>query len=331
MADNLVLPVPEALSAVYLVPSALDGTAARKRTDTALPAQVPDPVGTVARKMLEVGAVDVSVLASSAVPPLPGWLQELLGVAPELTRAVAEADAFVSFSATWPPGWPPVHESVARACAAALAAELAVPLVDAFVPQVLDPEHAIATLPDGDSQLKLTDWVLVFQSAGGDGLWMTTKGMGRFGMPELQLRNVPPQLGSPWTALLSGTAGRLLDLWLDALRERNGSAFAQIPAEIDVSEADVAAAYNAAPPGSGHCTVRLMIDPSPDEHADSFLTVQPPDGYPRSVGEYLADACREVFGDQGQEVRYFAPTETMRLAMQAARQTLSTARARFLA
>jgi hypothetical protein len=76
-----------------------------------------------------------------------------------------------------------MHESVARACAAALAAEMNVPIVDSFIPKVLAAEPAIAALPSADYKVRLADWVLVFQSAESLGLWMTTKGLGRFGQP----------------------------------------------------------------------------------------------------------------------------------------------------
>jgi hypothetical protein len=185
------------------------------------------------------------------------------------------------------------------------------PLVDTFIPKVMAPEPAIAALPDATSKLRLTDWVLVFGSAGHQGLWMTTKGLGRFGLPELQVSNVPPQYGEHWTSLLMGISARLLDSWLDALRVRDGAAFAEIPRILDISEADVASAYNADPHGGGHVPVRLAFDPAPDDTTDSFLTIQPPDDYPASAGEYLAYACKEVFGDPLQQVRYLSPTETM--------------------
>ena len=331
MTENLVLPVPEILSAVYLVPATLPDQAVKERVKSALSARVPDPVGLVARKMLDVGAVMVAVQPSSGLPPLPVALQKHLGVPQELLRAVTSASQFMVSSASWPPGWPPIHESVARACAAALAAEMNVPIVDSFIPKVLAAEPAIAALPGADYKVRLADWVLVFQSAGSAGLWMTTKGMGRFGLPELQVHSVPPQLGGPWTYVLGGLASRLLDLWLDALRQRDGAAFAEVPAEVEVSEADVASAYDTAARGGGHATVRLTFDPAPGDHTDSFLTVQPPDEYGGSAGEYMSDVSAALFGGTEPDVRYLARTEAMDQAIRAAKESLPAARERFLA
>jgi hypothetical protein len=330
MTDDLILPVPELLHATYLVPTALGNTEAKARTQSALPTRVPAPVGTAAGKMLGVGAVHVESFLASALPPVPAELQEHLGVASSLVQVVAATRRFSSFSAAWPPGWPPVHEAAARACAAALAAALSVPLVDSFVPKVMSPEAAIAALPDAESRLRLSDWVLVFQSAGRNGLWMTTKGMGRFGLPELQVHDVPPHLGTAWTGLLLGVGARLLDHWLDALRVRDDAAFVQFPAVIAVAENDVADAYGATFQDGRGIHVRLRFDPALEKNADSFLTIQPPDDFQASAGEYLAHACAEIFGDSVRDIRYLPPTKEMERVVESARAALSSVRSRFL-
>ena len=328
MADDLILSVPELLSATYLVPTSLDGEAAKSRVQAALGAHVLAPLGTVARKMLDVGAVHL--VSMSQVPQLPAEFQRHLGVPADLLRQVADADRFLAVNVSWEPGWPPVHESVARACAGACAVELGVPVVDAFVPKVLAPDDAITSLPDTRYRLKLSQWVLVLQSAGDHGLWTTTKGMARFGLPELQVENVPPQYGNSWVKLTTGIAGRLLDLWLNALRERGESAFARIPSTFVVSESDVAEAYHVEAEGQGQAPVRLAFDPATDDQTDSFLTIRPPDDYPGSAGEYFASVCAEVFGATPADIRYLPKTEEMDLAIRKALETLPTARSRFL-
>ena len=285
-----------------------------------------------ARMMLDAGATQVEAMPSSSLPPLPGPLQEYLGVAPELVRAVAAASEFVVVRTSYPPGWPPMHEWAGRACAAVLASQAGVPLVDTAMPKVLTADAALRTLPGSeDARFRLADWMLVFQSAGIGGLWMTTKGLGRFGLPELQVRNVPPQLGNAWTHVLTGLASSLLGVWLNALRDRAEPAFAQLPAVLEVGEADIARAYDAPVTGGPAAPVRLTFDPSPQDGADSFLSVQPPDDYPASAGEFLAGVCTALFGQHGHEIRYLPPSDEMERAMQAAREALPAVRARFLA
>jgi hypothetical protein len=332
VAENLILPVPEFMSAVYLVPLALSAEAAKERATAGLSARMTSPVGVAARMMLDAGAVTVHAMSSSSLPPVPGPLQEYLGVAGELIRTVAEASDFVVIRASCPPGWPPMHEWAGRACATVLASQAGVPLVDTGTPKVLAADAALQTLPGTeDARFRLADWMLVFQSAGIGGLRMTTKGLGRFGLPELQVRNVPPQLGQAWTRVLTGLASSLLGTWLNALRDRPEPAFAQLPAVLEVGEADIARAYDAPVTEGPAVPVRLTFDPSPQDSADSFLSVQPPDDYPASAGEFLAGVCAALFGQHELEIRYLAPTDEMARAMRAARNGLPAVRARFLA
>jgi hypothetical protein len=332
VAENLILPIPELMSAVYLVPVALSAQAAKDRATAGVSARVAGPVGVAARMMLDSGAVTVQAVSSSSLPPVPGPLQEYLGVARELVRAVADATEFIVVRAAWPPGWPPMHEWAGRACAGVLAGQAGVPLVDTATPKVMAADAALQTLPGTqEAGFRLTDWMGVFQSAGIGGLWLTTKGLGRYGLPELQVRNVPPQLGQAWTRVLTGVASRLLDTWLKALRDRPEPAFAQLPAVLEVGEADIARACDAPVTEGPAVPVRLTCDPSPQEGADSFLSIQPPDDYPASAGEFLAGVCAALFGQHGLPVRYLAPSAEMERAMQAAREALPAVRARFLA
>jgi hypothetical protein len=332
VAEDLILPVPRLMSAVYLVPVALSAQDAKDRAAAGLSARLVSPLGVAARMMLDAGTVIVEAKPSSSLPPLPGWLQEYLGAAPELVRAVTEAVEFVVVRALCQPGWPPMHEWAGRACAAVLADQAGVPLVDTGTRSVLAADAALRTLPAADGAgFRLADWMLVFQSAGSAGLWMTTKGLSRFGLPELQVRNVPPQLGDAWTQVLTGLASRLLGTWLNALRDRAEPAFASVPAVLEVREDDIARGYDAPGREGPAAAVRLTFDPSPQDDEDSFLTVQPPDDYPASAGEFLAGVCAALFGPPAREIRYLAPSDEMEKAMRAARERLPAVRARFLA
>ena len=332
MAENLILPVPELISAVYLVPVPLSAQAAEDRATAGLSARVASPVAVAARMMLDGGALTVHAVSSSSLPPVPGPLQEYLGVARELVRAVAEASDFVAVRASGPPGWPPMHEWAGRACAAVLATQCGVPLVDAVIPKILAADAALRTLPRAqDARFRLADWMSVFHSAGIGGLWMSTKGLGRFGLPELQVRNVPPQLGQAWTRVLTGLASNLLGIWLNALRDRAEPAFAQLSAVLEVGEGDIARAYDAPVTEGAAVPVRLTFDPSPQDSTDSFLSVQPPDEYPASAGEFLAGVCTALFGQHELPIRYLAPSDEMQRAMQDARAALPAVRTRFLA
>ena len=331
VAEDLILPVPRLMSAVYLVPVALSAAAARDRAAAGLAARVASPVGVAARMMLDSGTLTVAVVPSSSLPPFGGPPGHR-GVDPGLAGVVTATAEFVMIRAVSSPGWPPMHEWAGRACAAVLAAEAGVPLVDTATPQVLTADVALRTLPAAeDDRFRLADWVLVFQSARRGGLSMTTKGLGRFGLPELQVRYVPPQLGRAWTRVLNGVASRLLSIWLRALRDQPGSAFAQLPELLEVREGDIARAYDAPRTDGPAVAVRLTFDPSPEDDADSFVSIQPPDDYPASAGEFMAGVHAALFGQSGLQIRPLAPSEEMDRAVRAAREALPAVRARFLA
>jgi hypothetical protein len=350
VTDSLTLPVPEVLAAVYLVPASMPAEAATAQARAAIGRHVAEPLRGVVLGMLDRPILTMRLQPASALPTGstgltgltgsagPAGLQEYLGADPAHIKTVGEAAALIAVRAVSFPGSPPMHELAARAAAAALAAELDLPVVDTRVPQILAAGTALAALPGQDRRLPLSLWVQVFLSTQATGLRITTKGLGRFGLPELQLHNVPPQLGRPCTMALTGLASRLVRLWWAALRGESRPAFVELPAAVEITGADVARAYNSAPnaapnsaPGSaGRATVRLAFDPAVDDRSDSFLTVLPPAGYTASAGEHLAGMCDALFGTDPPDLRWVAPaTEAMDRAMTIARRTMPDARNRF--
>ena len=158
MAEDLIIPVPRLMSAVYLVPVALSAQVAQARVAAGLDARLASPVGVAARMMLDAGTVTVTAVPSSSLPPFGVRLQEYPEVDPELVRVVSAAGEFVMIRAVSSPGWPPMHEWAGRACAAVVAAEAAVPLVDTATPQVLTADAALRTLPAAeDARFRLAD------------------------------------------------------------------------------------------------------------------------------------------------------------------------------
>ena len=138
----------------------------------------------------------------------------------------------------------------------------------------------------------LADALTVLVSPERRGLWCTTKGLGAFGLPELQAHGVPTTIGPDWAAVMTGVALRLLEVWVDALSATTAS-FVEIPALVDVTEGDVARAYGVEVPTSVvPATVRLKLDPR--VAGDSFLTIWPPKG---AANGFPVLVCRTIFGN----------------------------------
>ncbi|HEV2371042.1 MAG TPA: hypothetical protein VGS19_02635 [Streptosporangiaceae bacterium] len=329
--DRLTLAVPPVVRARYLVPTALAAAEVKDRVREALPSRVCVELARAVDKSLDTSLVTVTEVQSSAVQGLPVNLQRYLGATDEQVQAVMEASSLVQIRAVYTTGWPPMHEWLARSAAGVLAADLGVPLVDTRVPSVMSGEKALAALPDTSWRIRLADWMLNLNSAGDLGLWFTTKGLGRFGLPELQAHNVPPNLAARWGYALNGLASALLGLWLRALQGpgEDRPAFVELPAEVTVSEADVADAQGDEPRGGGSARVRLTLDPATSDRADSFLTVQPPHDFAASAGEHVAAVCAALFGKPEPSIQP-APRHAMDQAIATARGHLPAARERLL-
>lgn len=331
--DFLPVPVPETLTATYLVPATSRPDVTATEAVAALGGRVSGPVHDLARQMLESPLMSVDIRPMSDFPHLPPDLLTAFGATPEQLKRLAAATDLVVVQANYRPGWPPAHEWAGRAVAAAMAEALGGNLVDVFGLQFLDPAAALRSLPDDEGRTRLVDWVLVPYSSDDGGLWFTTKGLRRFGLLELQAQGVPPHLTRAWGAVMTGVARRLLRTWTDRLGDAEVPAFVQLPILTPVTGHDIAVAYGRPEQHdtAGPALVRLELDPATDPEADSFLSLQPPDAHPDGPGRYFAGVCATIFGTSGSDVRYARPGDAMARAIATARDGLPAIRERFLA
>lgn len=330
--DFLPVPVPESLTATYLVPTAGRPDVAPARAVAALGGRVSGPVHDLARQMLDSPLMSVDTRPMSDFPHLPPDLLAAFGASDAQLDRLTVATSLVVVQASYRPGWPPVHEWAARAVAAALAEAVDGDLVDVFGLQFLDPAAALRSLPDAEGRIRLVDWVLVPYSSDDGGLWFTTKGLRRFGLLELQAQEVPAHLTRAWGAVMTGVARRLLRTWTDGLAEPEVPAFVQLPVLTAVTGHDIAVAYGNPQQHdtTGPALLRLELDPATDPEADSFLSLLPP-GASDGGGRYFANVCATLFATTGSDVRYARPDDAMARAIATARDSLAGIRARFLA
>ena len=264
--EDLVLPVPEMLPAMYLVPTSMSETAAVELTTAAVGRHVAEPVRRLTRALLGTPALVVA----------PRSLAKITAVSAG-DIGVDDDTEVIAFAAMNPPRPGPVHEWTTRAAAAAFATAIGLPLIDAFGSWTLDPAHALATLPGAprlahvDGGFRLADWVAVLREE----RRLTTQGLGRFGLPELRLDDVPAELHTPWTIALTALGRRLLELLRCELR-RGAAAFVRVPTLIGIRRADIGAAYGLALDETGDpLPVRLSLEPAVTDRLEGFLTVDP--------------------------------------------------------
>jgi hypothetical protein len=332
--DVIVLPVPETVRAIYLVPIVdppadpvallRQHTAGRWRGD----------LGSILTDVLHGPVVPVEIRTAADVPPLPVELLAVMGASDEQLRRVSTATHFAIATAQSQPGWPPAHEWITRAIATVLAERLDSDVIDVLNYQVLDPARAGSTLPDEDGRVRLADWVWVDYSPDRTGYWCTTTGLRRFGLPELQTLTAPPNVVESWGRAMTGVAHRLLAAWSETLSYDRDAAFIQLPSQLEVTAADVAVAYGrpqsvAVTTSLVAATMRLSLEPGLDPEEHSFLTINPPLSWSGSAGEHMADVCGTLFGSRTSDVRHAAPSESMDHAIAIARSALTEIRERF--
>ncbi|MFG1952566.1 DUF2314 domain-containing protein [Micromonospora sp. NPDC048830] len=331
--DFLPVPVPESLSATYLVPMRGLPRVGPKAAVRGLAGRLAEPVHGLATQMLDSPLMNVDTRSIGEFPELPPDLLAAFGASESQLDRLAAATHLVVVQAEYRPGWPPAHEWAARAVAAAVAESSGGDVVDVFGLQFLDPAAALRSLPDAQGRVRLVDWVLVPYSSDSDGLWFTTKGLRRFGLLELQTQGVPDHLTRAWGAVMTGAARRLLREWTDGLAGEEVPAFVQLPVLATVTGHDIAVAYGNPEQHGATAPVllRLELDPATDPEADSFLSLRPPPGHPGPAGRYFAAACATLFAGIQPDVRYARTGDAMSRAIATARASLADVRARFVA
>ncbi|MCW6011164.1 hypothetical protein K1W54_42470 [Micromonospora sp. CPCC 205371] len=303
--DALILPVPEAVSATYLVPLTTppdDPVAVGDQAVESLDQILTGPARDLAQQMYAGPLMTVETHDVDDLPPLPLDLLAAFGATEQQVSRMAEATHVVTVAAGVRPRGAPAHEGGARAGGPPSAPPPRRRLIDGFQTQVLTADAALRSLPDADGRIRLTDWILIPYSPNEDddgSMWFTTKGLGRFGHLELQTIDVPSRLARGWGATLTGVARRLLRIWSDALDAPGEPAFLPMPSTVTVTGHDIAAAYGAPPErGSDRAAdLLLSLDPATNPEADSFLTVSPPLHYPGPATEYYARVCATLFAE----------------------------------
>jgi len=346
---ELVLPVPETVSATYVVPvpAPMSTVEARRQASEAVEARLSGLLRTLTAEWLVKGAVKVEVEPTGTPPP--GWLDKPLSGTPEQRAFLARARAFVKFSATQRASLIGMQEWMARGPAAAVAAGFGAPVLDPQARQVLTAEDALAALPDtaltipasisDDVTIGLTfgAWVRIDDVSYLGMMAVMTDGMRRFGLPELRMGAASPDLREELTTLLSGVAFRIWSDLLARAQETPSAAglldlprFLRVPTEPDIHRRDLDRANGIPNRGGTSATIGLRFDPARSEDPRDWLTVCPPARWDMGWEDFIADTCHAMFGFEKPRWHYIPEFGALLDALAKATQTLPEARSRFL-
>lgn len=336
---QLRVPIPDSLTASYLVPlpTAVTSAEARHRAIEAVDARISGPIRMLILEWLLNNAVTIQVTASedrlAPVPRQPGGLTaEKLA---HLTKACAIAQVTASSAASLIA----IQEWKALGPAAALAASLGVPLVDAQAMKVLSAPDALTALPDTKFSatpddisvgLSLQPWVS-FQGFAREGTyWVASEGMRRFGLPEFRVGGCERDLREELKEILYSVTCRV---WSDlvavaqttprAAGLMSMSRVLRIPAELDIHRKDLDRARGV--PNHGGAAIRIGMRFDPEGRDRGWLTVCPPSGWDMGWDHFIRDLCHAMFGFEKPPWHYLPDTGAVVEAI----QSLPEARRRF--
>ncbi|HEU4754618.1 MAG TPA: DUF2314 domain-containing protein, partial [Armatimonadota bacterium] len=205
-------------------------------------------------------------------------------------------------------------------------------ILDPDIPRLLSMQTHTERLP-ADGRLRISEQIILPTSVGERGLaWMTSKGLGRFGLPELEIRDAPPNLDRTIWPVLNGVAYRLLSEAAQARASDEKAGELQVGPEIRVTLEDIARAEGeppARPPDGVRGWTDIRLEYHPSRQQDSFLRLVPPRGFRGGQGEWLHGLLGDLFGTEDTLTHIPAGDEAMEIAHRRALDELPHVRQRF--
>ncbi|MBA3993473.1 MAG: hypothetical protein C0469_08095, partial [Cyanobacteria bacterium DS2.3.42] len=239
--STIEIKLPETLVSMYLVPSNKPSLDAKEIVSNAVKRRIHGPLGKGISALISRGLMQVEYRSKDECSEIPAQTLAYMGAKPDQLSQLKNAKGFVLISTTGLPGWPPRHELAGRAAAAALALEQNCILVDMYFPRVMTPQDALETVAIG-KEVEFKNWIKVLTSKSETGCWMTSRGLARTGLPDLQAVEASPQLAEPLPYVMTGLAWKIANKFaIDLSQNPRLTSFA-LPADIEISELDISEA-----------------------------------------------------------------------------------------
>lgn len=309
-AASLRIPMPPALEpsyGAYVKISRAPGDP--KKIGAAWASRVcEEPIRSMLTKLIESELVKVQALPKEHAPRPPIELLRAARMGAEEERRFEEATHFVLVHALFPLWQPPLNVFAALAVANALAASFDGVVIDLQVPRLLAVKSQEEAFP-ADGRIVIANHVLCpMSTSDGGALWMTTSGMRRFGLPNFEMRYIPPNL-QEIVVLMNAVAHRVLHEALAQVAKAGDEPLAELalPSELTITQEDMVAALGKGEASAGKTTVRLSFDGKGRGTMEPFVTVGPPAAYTGELGEWYYDAMRELTGKSTERVPVVRP------------------------
>jgi len=163
--------------------------------------------------------------------------------------------------------------------------------------------------------------------------WMTTVGMEKYGLPNLELRQIPPNLGEAIAPVMSGIIQKLVMTVMTERHERTAPIKDLIIGpDIEISTRDIALAYGKTDDSlEKEGTTQIRIGYYPDKRGqERFLGVMPPDAFKDRPEEWMYSMLDDLVGREDKVGHAATDSEMMESAHLRSIAELPDVKRRFL-
>jgi len=295
---------------------------------------VPEPLGGAVADFRKQGLVLGEVVPKDELPELPLQLLESIGL-PELEERVLGAAT---------------HAVLLRALDLNVAPRTGLWAVLAAACEVAHRLHGVVFDPEGlrvitlekaskyferNGAIAIRDHVIVPFSVDERGVgWMTTRGMTKFGLPELEVQDIPPDL-LQLSYLVNTTGQFLVERAFDTVRATPPASSLKVPPAIRLdgelfARADGGEWEQGASGVTRSTLVSLRFPAGPPDGGTPFAQIVPPPGVSGDMGVWLYASLVELLGPRQEPVFHVATEgEVMQAAHARAVAELPDVKARF--
>ncbi|HEY3331909.1 MAG TPA: DUF2314 domain-containing protein [Capsulimonadaceae bacterium] len=253
---------------------------------------VTTPDGDAAESVMDLISFDefnAWIAPLSEFPPLPTEPHMSHKLSDEEREHLRQATHAYVIQWTSPPAVVPNVLPVIGAVAEAAAKYLGGVIYDPMTSSVVSIGSAGDVFATGSPIYK---HIIVATSVGNRGLaWVTTHGLKKFGVPELQIVDAAPGLASTSGFLVNAVADRLA-----RTVAASESATISVEAPIEISVNDLKVLYGEPPTDDGTPSVLVQLQYDHDEKSEMepFLTIKPSKGFRGQFNEWLAEAVGTI-------------------------------------
>jgi len=246
------------------------------------------------------GLLTLMVSEKDATPPPPMEIMKAFGISEEEERRIESATHVVMAASADPVGPPRFGFWSALGAARAVATARDGVVFDSAFPRVMALSSYQGDLPV-DCRIVVADHIGVPFSVSERGkAWMTTTAMTKFGLPNIEVRDVPPDMANPLLPVVNAVAQFLVESTTkEFARTRQPLKELTVGPEIKLDVALIARAFGDEPPepeaGVRGWSLVGLTHEKPRRGQEQMLQLVPPSSFPGEQGVWLHDLLGDLF------------------------------------